>query len=158
MRVTHENYTFGMEFFRAASGEGNRNRIPFRCVERRVRFSLGMNVLRRFPGMAVSRLFIDPTFHSNKVRKVFEMLEDIREAFVLLVDKTDWMDQQTKVATLEKSRKMTSEIGFPEWLFDDKKLNEYYKGVSLVYNQIRFSVFFSSDRLKSKLINVDFFN
>lgn len=82
--------------------------------------------------MAVSWLFIDPTFHDDKVRKVLEMLEDIREAFVSMVDKTDWMDQQTKAATLEKSRKMTSEIGYPEWLFDEKKLNEYYQGVSLL--------------------------
>ncbi|EFN77210.1 Neprilysin-2 [Harpegnathos saltator] len=80
-------------------------------------------------GIAVSRLFIDPTFHNNKARKVFEMLEDIREAFVSLVSGTDWMDTQTKTVTLEKSRKMTSEIGFPEWLFDEKKLNEYYKGI-----------------------------
>lgn len=80
----------------------------------------------------MSWLFIDPTFHSNKARKVLEMLEDIREAFVSLVGKTDWMDSQTKVVTLEKSRKMTSEIGFPDWLFDKKKLNEYYEGVSLL--------------------------
>jgi predicted metalloendopeptidase len=82
-------------------------------------------------GMAVSWLFIDPTFHSNEARKVLEMLEDIREAFNSLLDKTDWMDRQTKIATLEKSRKMTSEIGFPEWLFDEKKLNDYYKGIDL---------------------------
>ncbi|XP_014467305.1 PREDICTED: neprilysin-11 isoform X1 [Dinoponera quadriceps] len=82
-------------------------------------------------GMAVSWLFIDPTFHNNKARKVHEMLEDIREAFVSLIGETDWMDLQTKVATLEKSKKMTSEIGYPEWLFDEKKLNEYYEGIDL---------------------------
>lgn len=82
-------------------------------------------------GMAVSWLFVDPTFHNNKAHKVLEMLEDIREAFSSLVFKTDWMDQKTKTATLEKSNKMTSYIGFPDWLFDEEKLDEYYKGIDL---------------------------
>lgn len=82
-------------------------------------------------GMAASWLFVDPTFHNNKARKVMEMWENIREAFALLVDRTDWMDQSTKRATLEKNRKMGSEIGFPEWLSNEKQLNEYYEGIDL---------------------------
>ncbi|KAM0727351.1 Neprilysin-1 [Formica fusca] len=82
-------------------------------------------------GMAVSWLFVDPTFHSNNAHKVMEMLEDIRKAFASLVIKMDWMDKSTKIATLEKNRKMSSAIGFPEWLFDEKKLDEYYEGIDL---------------------------
>ena len=58
------------------------------------------------------------------------MLEDIRSAFASIVIKADWMDQATKLATLEKSRRMTYAIGHPDWLFDEKKINEYYEGVS----------------------------
>lgn len=79
--------------------------------------------------MAVSWLFVDPSFHEDKGKKVFEMLDDIKQAFASLVLRTDWMDQQTKKATLEKNRKMESQIGFPDWLFDEKVLNEYYEGV-----------------------------
>lgn len=60
------------------------------------------------------------------------MLEDVKEAFASLVIKTEWMDQSTKTATLEKSRKMESEIGFPTWLFNEEELNKEYKGVSIV--------------------------
>lgn len=105
---------------------------------------LSMNNIRRFTGMAVSWLFVDPTFHSNKAREVMEMLENIREAFALLVVKMDWMDQPTKMATLEKNRKMTSGIGFPEWLFDEKKLNEYYEGVRFAKNLYNNCKFFSA--------------
>ncbi|XP_012536984.1 endothelin-converting enzyme homolog [Monomorium pharaonis] len=90
-----------------------------------------VSVVNELMGMAVSWLFVDPTFHENKVNRVQEMLEDIREAFASLVIKTDWMDQSTKTATLEKSQKMVSEIGFPTWLFNEEKLNDYYKGISL---------------------------
>lgn len=79
--------------------------------------------------MAVSWLFVDPQFHEEKGKKVFEMMGDIKEAFASLVQRTDWMDKQTKAATLEKNRKMESQIGFPDWLFDERVLNEYYEGV-----------------------------
>ncbi|XP_076763055.1 M13 family metallopeptidase neprilysin 5 [Xylocopa sonorina] len=82
-------------------------------------------------GMAVSWLFVDPSFHEDKGKKVFEMMDDIKEAFASLVLQTDWMDQQTKMATLEKNRKMESQIGFPDWLFDEETLNEYYEGIDL---------------------------
>ncbi|XP_018302668.1 neprilysin-11-like [Mycetomoellerius zeteki] len=88
-------------------------------------------VVNQLMGMAVSWLFVDPTFHENKANKVQEMLEDIREAFGSLVSKTDWMDQSTKTATIKKSQKMEYVIGFPTWLFNEKKLDEYYKGIDL---------------------------
>ncbi|KYM86538.1 Neprilysin-2, partial [Atta colombica] len=88
-------------------------------------------IVNKLMGMAVSWLFVDPTFHENKVNEVQEMLEDIREAFGSLVAKTDWMDQLTKTATIEKSKKMEYSIGFPTWLFNEEKLDEYYEGVNL---------------------------
>ncbi|XP_011870542.1 PREDICTED: neprilysin-11-like, partial [Vollenhovia emeryi] len=89
------------------------------------------SVVNKLMGMAVSRLYVDPTFHNKKANEVLEMLDDIKEAFASLVINTDWMDQSTREATLEKSRKMESEIGFPTWLFNEKKLNEYYEGIDL---------------------------
>ncbi|KYN01734.1 Endothelin-converting enzyme 1 [Cyphomyrmex costatus] len=89
------------------------------------------SVVNKLMGMAVSWLFVDPTFHDNKINKVEEMLEDIREAFASLVAKTSWMDQSTKTATLKKSKKMEYEIGFPTWLFDEEMLDEYYEGIDL---------------------------
>ena len=46
-----------------------------------------------------------------------------------MVLRTDWMDQRTKQATLEKNRKMESQIGFPDWLFTENELDEYYENV-----------------------------
>ena len=91
--------------------------------------SLRNSMLSRDLGMAVSWLFVEPSFQEDKGKKVFEMLDDIKEAFASLVSRIDWMDGQTKTATLEKNRKMESQIGFPDWLFDEDILNEYYEGV-----------------------------
>lgn len=80
-------------------------------------------------GMAVSWLFVDPEFHNTTGKNVTEMLENIRESFKTLVSELIWMDKKTKIATLEKSKKMEYVIGHPEWLFDEDILNEYYQGV-----------------------------
>lgn len=79
--------------------------------------------------MAVSWLFVDSTFHEDKGKKVLEMLDNIKQAFASMVLRTDWMDQRTKQATLEKNRKMESQIGFPDWLFTENELDEYYENV-----------------------------
>lgn len=62
------------------------------------------------------------------------MLDDIREAFQESVEHLTWMDESTKKATLDKSNNMYSFIGFPSWLFEEGKLEEYYKNVSSSFN------------------------
>ncbi|XP_024945787.1 neprilysin-1 isoform X2 [Cephus cinctus] len=83
-------------------------------------------------GMAVSWLFVDPDFHKEKGPKVREMVEDIRESFASLVISTDWMDRSTKIATLEKNKKMASVIGYPNWLFEEGEIDEYYEGIDFL--------------------------
>ncbi|XP_046487451.1 endothelin-converting enzyme homolog isoform X1 [Neodiprion pinetum] len=91
-----------------------------------------VNSVNHLMGMAVSWLFVDPKFHEKMGQKVVEMLEDIRAAFASLVQQADWMDAQTKSATLEKSKKMASAIGHPHWLFEEAELNEYYEGINMI--------------------------
>lgn len=58
------------------------------------------------------------------------MLYDIKEAFAARVKQITWMDEITKQATLEKSTKTISFIGFPDWLLKEGELDKYYTGVS----------------------------
>jgi hypothetical protein len=58
------------------------------------------------------------------------MLADIQWAFSTLVRSADWMDEDTKVATLDKATAVKQFIGFPEWLLEKDHLQEYYEGVS----------------------------
>lgn len=57
------------------------------------------------------------------------MLKDIKDAFADRVQGISWMDDVTKSATLEKSMKTISFIGFPEWLHQEGELDKYYLGV-----------------------------
>jgi hypothetical protein len=58
------------------------------------------------------------------------MIADIQWAFSTLVRSADWMDEDTKVATLDKAAAVKLYVGFPEWLLDKDQLQEYYEGVS----------------------------
>jgi predicted metalloendopeptidase len=58
------------------------------------------------------------------------MLADIQWAFSTLVSSADWMDGDTKVATLDKADAVKQVVGFSEWLLDNDQLQEYYGDVS----------------------------
>lgn len=61
------------------------------------------------------------------------MVKDIQLEFKDILHKIDWMDDVTRKAALEKAESMTTHIGYPDELLDDKKLEEFYKGVCICY-------------------------
>lgn len=81
-------------------------------------------------GMAMSYALADRSFATMTKPKVEKMLNEIKASFVDRVMMLDWMDSETKRATLEKNKEMISFIGYPDWLFDNGTLDEYYEGVS----------------------------
>jgi predicted metalloendopeptidase len=58
------------------------------------------------------------------------MIENIQWAFSTLVRSVDWMDADTKIATLDKAAAVKQFVGFPEWLLDKDELQNYYEWVS----------------------------
>uniref|UniRef100_A0A158PCF4 Neprilysin-1 n=1 Tax=Angiostrongylus cantonensis TaxID=6313 RepID=A0A158PCF4_ANGCA len=64
------------------------------------------------------------------VRKAFnKMINDLQDAFHNMVVENDWMDETTKVRALDKSRHMLRQIGYPDFILDDQKLDDYYDGL-----------------------------
>lgn len=61
------------------------------------------------------------------------MLADIQWAFSSLVRSVDWMDEDTKMATLDKAAAVKHFVGYPEWLLERNELETYYEGVSKLY-------------------------
>lgn len=70
------------------------------------------------------------------------------------------MDESTREASLEKAKKMTAHIGYPDELMDDSKLIEYYENLTVDESKffdsmVRISKFESDKTLKTlrKLVN-----
>lgn len=79
-------------------------------------------------------MYVSPSFiEDGSSDKVNEMLENIKTAFTNFVFDIEWMDGSTKIATLEKNRRMKSLIGYPYWLFEKGMIDEYYEGVIINY-------------------------
>ncbi|XP_046397181.1 neprilysin-1-like [Ischnura elegans] len=67
----------------------------------------------------------------EKTFRVKGMLADIKSAFADLVLQLDWMDEETKEATLNKADTMRNYISYPSWLMEPNELEIYYEGVSI---------------------------
>jgi predicted metalloendopeptidase len=82
------------------------------------------------------------------------MLADIQWAFSALVRSVDWMDADTKIASLEKAAAVKQFVGFPEWLLDKDELQGYYEGVSKPRHFGLFSFYvFKYNKLRGSLTN-----
>ena len=58
------------------------------------------------------------------------MVKYLRLEFDEILDKNDWMDDETKKNAFRKSRMMEAVIGYPEQLANDSLVNDHYKTVS----------------------------
>lgn len=63
------------------------------------------------------------------------MIDELKNALAHLVGQARWMDDNTKLATYQKIIEMKTLIGFPDWLLEEGKLEEYYDGIEVDVNK-----------------------
>ncbi|PFX31914.1 Endothelin-converting enzyme 2 [Stylophora pistillata] len=78
----------------------------------------------------LSRIYVDSLFNGNSKKVAKELVDDIREAFEQNILELDWMDEKTKSLAIQKAKMMAENIGFPDYIVDDKLLDEEYKNVN----------------------------
>lgn len=114
-------------------------------------------VLGNLP-IATSALYVKHFFKKESRDMALEMVNAIREEFQGILKSVSWMDDSTRDASLEKAKKMTAHIGYPDELMDDKKLIEYYDNLTIDENQYFESMLninkFDSEKALSKLRQV----
>ncbi|KOB72405.1 Uncharacterized protein OBRU01_07460 [Operophtera brumata] len=89
------------------------------------------NAVNDMLGMAVSYGIADPHFFNVTKPKIEIMLNELKNSLAHLVGQAKWMDDSTKLATYQKIIQMKSLIGFPDWLLEEGKLDEYYEGIEV---------------------------
>ncbi|CAF3334120.1 unnamed protein product [Rotaria socialis] len=67
-------------------------------------------------GFAVSKLYIKKYFDENARNQSLEMIENIRNSFIDILDKSTWMDNTSKVKAIEKVKGIEQHIGYPDYL------------------------------------------
>jgi len=82
-------------------------------------------------GMALSAIFVREKFKDEDKKEVETMIDNIKNSFLSIVQKSDWMDQETKANAAKKAKALIGNIAYPSFIKDPKKLADYYTGVSL---------------------------
>ncbi|XP_072047168.1 membrane metallo-endopeptidase-like 1 [Amphiura filiformis] len=75
---------------------------------------------------ATGRMYVREHFPGESKANVEIMIANLRKAFKDMLEYNEWMDEETKVVAREKIDAMRQQIGYPDWIYEDDTLNEYY--------------------------------
>ncbi len=74
-----------------------------------------------------SRIYIDSHFSAQKKTEAKMMVRSLRVAFAQdLANHTEWLDEKTKKAALEKLKAIKQVVGYEDWIIDDQALTADY--------------------------------
>ncbi|XP_030072625.1 endothelin-converting enzyme 2 isoform X1 [Microcaecilia unicolor] len=79
-------------------------------------------------GFALGSLFVKATFDKDSKETAEGMVGEIREAFEETLAALQWMDDKTLQSAKEKADAIYDMIGFPEFILDNKELDDVYDG------------------------------
>ncbi|KAB0797722.1 hypothetical protein PPYR_08715 [Photinus pyralis] len=82
--------------------------------------------------LASSSIFVRKHFDPESKKSVGIMVDDIRNEFIEILRKTEWMDSTTKQTAIDKAKAIKSYIGYADELLDNKKLGDHYATLTLV--------------------------
>ncbi|UJR11165.1 hypothetical protein I4U23_015346 [Adineta vaga] len=94
-------------------------------------------------GFAVSKLYIKEYFDEHARKESLEMINNIRAAFIGMVNQSTWMDKESQNKAIEKALAIDQKIGYPDYLASDndtkldKDYAEYIFSMSYIDNVLK---------------------
>jgi neprilysin len=70
-------------------------------------------------------------FIRHSKNEVSKIVESVKNELKQILSSADWLDEETRIAALEKLRKMIPLIGCPEEYYDDKKIQKVYENFTI---------------------------
>ncbi|KAL6734495.1 hypothetical protein Aduo_005030 [Ancylostoma duodenale] len=80
---------------------------------------------------AAGAMYVRKAFNQASKNVTQEMISDLQEAFREMVLMSNWMDTKTKASALDKANHMLRQIAYPDFILNDKKLDDYYSGFTV---------------------------
>ncbi|VDM64823.1 unnamed protein product [Angiostrongylus costaricensis] len=80
---------------------------------------------------AAGALYVRKAFNETSKNMMLEMIADLQGAFDNMLAESDWMDETTKARAVYKAKHMLRHVGYPDFILDDEKLDDYYSGLSI---------------------------
>lgn len=80
---------------------------------------------------SVGAVYVQKYFHPEKKAYVLDMVDNIRNAFIGILNKITWMDEKTRKAAIDKANELSVHIGYPDELINTTVLEEYYSNLDM---------------------------
>ena len=120
--LTNDLREMEFEFYKTFSG---------RSVKQ-ARWSDCIKTVSGMLNIAVSSMYVREHFKDKRIKQdIGEIVEEISKEFEKLLHQNSWMDDQTKAEALKKLHAMNSNIAYPDELFNDTMIENFYQGLKL---------------------------
>ncbi|XP_033212286.1 neprilysin-2-like [Belonocnema kinseyi] len=104
-------------------------------------------------GTSFGALYVRKFFNKESKKSAEELAANIEQQFKKILKEVDWMDEKTKRNALVKLESINNLIGYPDELFDNKKLDEFYMKLEITPDDYLQAVLNMTIFLKDKLSN-----
>lgn len=78
---------------------------------------------------AIGAMYVREYFDEDVRQSAKEMVDDIRSAFIEMIEDTKWMENKTMMEAKKKAALMKAHIAYPDELLIDKTLIDYHLNV-----------------------------
>lgn len=90
--------------------------------------------------ISTSAIYIRKFFNKESKDEAVLLAKTIHKYFINMLKKVPWMDERTRRSAIEKANAMGLNIGYPDEVTNDKKVEEYYRDLKLQPNSLLQSV------------------
>lgn len=112
---------------------------------------------------AVGAMYIRQYFRPEAKHTAAQMVAQIRKEFKDVLKQNDWMDAKTKLAASNKVDAIVTHIGYPDEMYDDRKLDQYHEKIHInqsnylasILNINKFYMNYEFDTLRKKVNKTD---
>ncbi|CAI4228271.1 unnamed protein product [Auanema sp. JU1783] len=114
---------------------------------------------------ASGSMYVRGHFDKESKNTTLSMIGDLQEAFHNMLVENDWMDKDTKEFAKKKADEIIKQIGYPDFILDDEKLDDWYKELQIeatdsysqmINKQIRYATNFQYKRLLEPVDRTEF--
>ena len=99
-----------------------------------VRASCG-EIPQQWP-LVMGRVYVDSHFSQAEKAAATRLVAEIRASFrENLQRRAQWLDAPTRKYAIEKLDAITAEIGYPDWILDNEKMDNFYPDLKTAYLQ-----------------------
>ena len=126
-----KTYDISFDFFnRTMSGQ----------KEKKPRWKRAVAILDGTIGEEIGRLYVEKYFPATAKHRMEQLVENLRRAYKIRIEKLDWMSDDTRTRAIEKLNAFRAKIGYPDKWRDYSKLN-LDANASLFENMMRVAKF-----------------